>query len=224
MSRYTIELRRLIDVYGRDTVKSWFNDWKFSDYLDADQIQIIEERGIWDTDRLLNMILDEYYMREIGFETPDYFARRAKVAMRQIMEEKAPLIWTAALKYDPLVNVDFTVTTHQTDSGEGTSQSNTSTNGSGLTINSDTPQSQINKQEILQGKYASSTQANESTTSANDSTTNNTSGTMDSTVTTRGNSGVSATAQRMIQQTREVIVMIMRDIIDDLSSLFISIY
>lgn len=224
MSKYTIELRRLIDVYGRDTVKAWFNDWNFSDYLDADQVQTIEERGIWNTDRLLNMILDEYYMREIGFETPSYFARRAKIAMRQIMEEKAPLIWTAAIKYDPLVNVDYTVTTHQTDSGEGTSQSNSSTNGSGLTINSDTPQGQINKQEILQGKYASSTQANESTTSANDSTTNNTSGTMDSTVTTRGNSGVSATAQRMIQQTREVIVMIMRDIIDDLSTLFISIY
>lgn len=232
MSRYTVELRRLVDVYGRETVKSWFNDWKFSDYLDDEQIKTIEDRGIWSTDRLLEMIIDEYYMREIGFETPDYFARRAKVAMRQIMEEKAPLIWTAAIKFDPLVNVDFTETYDSSfergDSSTGSSTSATTSDGSGLTVNSDTPQGQISKSAILAGNYASQTQANESETSAHDQTNTNAKTSADGTEhyakTTKGNSGVSATAQRMIEQTREIIVTIMRDICDDLQSLFLDLY
>lgn len=232
MSRYTVELRRVIDTYGRETVKGWFKEWNFSDYLRPDQIEQIDNAGIWNTDKLVDMILDEYYLREIGFETPDYFYRRAKVLMSQIMEEKSQLIWTASIKYDPLVNVDYTESYtgefERSDSSTGNSNSTSNNSGSGLTIQSDTPQGQISKQSILQGDYASSTSANETEAQITDqsSTTakSGSDGTDGYTKNIKGNSGVSATAQRMIQQSRDIIIKIMTDIVEELSPLFMSIY
>ena len=127
------------------------------------------------------------------------------------MEEKLPLIYSASIKYDPLVNVDFT----ETYSGKSSGASNSKSDG--INIHSDTPQSRVTKADILGGEYASSTDGNE----LNDSNTSN--GTEDYTKTMRGNSGVSATAQKMVQQYRENIIMIDRDIIKDLGKLFIGI-
>lgn len=60
------------------------------------------------------------------------------------MQEKLPLIYTTALEYDPLVNVDFTETFNRNAEGtanaKGTSNSNSNSNSSGLNISSDTPQ------------------------------------------------------------------------------------
>jgi hypothetical protein len=110
------------------------------------------------------------------------------------------------------VNVDFVE--EYTGQNAGNSQSNSN----GLTVQSDTPQGQISKANILAGKYASNTSAND----IDDTTT--TTGKESYTRRTKGNSGVSATAQKMVQQYRDNIIMIDRDIIRDLSSLFMSIY
>lgn len=211
MAKYSIELRELVETFGKDEIIKWFCDYELTDYLTADEIKIINTRGTWSKQKLAKKIIDHYYMREIGFETPGLFMQRAKVAMQEIMEEKLPLIYSACIKYDPLVNVDFTETYAGKNSGD--SQSNTS----GLNIHSDTPQSQVDKAQILQGKYASSTDGSETT----DKTTTN--GNDEYVKTMKGNSGVSATAQKMIQQYRENIIMIDRDIINDLSKLFIGI-
>lgn len=216
MARYTIELRNVIQIYGEETVKSWFEDYELSDYLTPDQIETITTSGVWNKHKLAQMILDHYYMYEIGFETPALFRHQAKVLIRELMEEKAPLIYSAAIKYDPLVNVDYTETFTQTTSNTG----NSTSNSSGLSVASDTPQGQISKEAILAGDYASSTGADETS----DSTNTSASGTQDYVRTTRGNSGVSATAQRMVQQYRENIIMINHDIIKDMRSLFMGIY
>lgn len=220
MARYTIELRNVIDLFGEDTVKSWFSDYNLSDYLSDEEIAVITSRGTWNKEKLAQLIIDHYYMYEIGYETPALFRHQAKVAMREIMEEKAPLIYSAAIAYDPLVNVDFTESFERSTTGSSNSASNS--NGSGLTVNSDTPQGQISKSDILNGSYASSTGANENTNSVTDNSTNQ--GTEQYTKTTRGNSGVSATAQKMIQQYRDNIIMINRDIIKDIETLFMGIY
>ena len=224
MSKYTAELRWVIACYGLDTVKSWFMDWELSDYLTADEIAVINERGTFSKKKLADMIIEAYYMREIGFETPDYFALRARGAMRAIMEEKAPLIYSSAIKYDPLVNVDFTETYEHTEHNSGTSKSTSTSNGTWLAINSDTPQGQINKDAILAGNYATTTQGSESDTSVNDDSTSTNDGTHNYTKKIKGNSGVSATAQRMVQQYRDNIIMINRDIVNDLNSLFMGVY
>lgn len=212
MAKYSIELRALIETFGRDEVKSWFTDYQLEDYLTPEEINVINERGTWTKDKLADLILDHYFICEIGFETPALFKHYANLAMREIMEEKAPLIYSAAIKYNPLVNVDFTETY------TGTSDDTSNSSGTGLNIDSDTPQGKINKAKILAGDYASSTSGSENTNRSN-STNNQT-----YTKTTVGNSGVSATAQKMIEQYRENIIMINRDIIKDLASLFMGIY
>lgn len=212
MAKYSIELRALIETFGRDEVKSWFTSYQLEDYLTPEEINVINERGTWTKEKLADLILDHYYICEIGFETPALFKHYANLAMREIMEEKAPLIYSAAIKYNPLVNVDFTETY------TGTSADTSNSSGTGLNIDSDTPQGKINKAKILAGDYASSTSGSENTNSSN-STNNQT-----YTKTTVGNSGVSATAQKMIEQYRENIIMINRDIVKDLASLFMGIY
>lgn len=212
MSKYTTELRKIIETRGEEEVLGWFMDYELTDYLTQDEINVIMERGTWSKERLAHKILDHYYMREIGFETVGLFRHQVKVAMQEIMEEKLPLIYSAAIQYDPLVNVDFT------EEYTGQNAGNSTSNSSGLTVQSDTPQGQINKTSILGGKYASSTSAND----IDDTTA--TTGSESYTKRTRGNSGISATAQKMVQQYRDNIIMIDRDIIRDLGSLFMSIY
>lgn len=217
MSKYTIELRNVCQLYGgREVVEEWFKDYELSNYLSPEEIQVIANKGIWSKDRLAEEIVDHYWMREIGFETPALFKHQVKVRMREIMEEKVPLIYSAAIKYDPLVNVDYTETFSQTTHNEGESASNSS----GLSVASDTPQGQISKSEILAGKYASSTGAD----STEDSTNTSADGTQEYTRTTKGNSGVSATAQKMVEQYRENIITINKDIIYDLATMFMGIY
>lgn len=204
MSKYTIEIRHICDLVTRDTVESWFKDYELSDYLTAEEIAVIEERGTWSKDKLAKKIVDFYFMREIGDETIGLFELHAKTRMNLIMESKLPLIYSAAIKYDPLVNVDFTETLNR----------NTNDSSNGLTINSDTPQGQINKNEILEGKFATNTQGGESTNASNESSTRH----------MKGNSGVSATAQKMVEQYRQNIRAIDYEIIKELNSLFMGLY
>lgn len=224
MAKYTIQLRNLIELVGEDTVKSWFTDYELSDYLTAEEIAVINERGTWTKEKLAQMIVDHYYIYEIGFETPALFKHQAKVAMREIMEEKAPLIYSAAIQYDPLVNVDYTESYDSQSNSQSQSNSTSKTGTSGLSVNSDTPQGQIDKKEILKGKYASSTGANETESNINDTSSNTGTGNESYVKRVKGNSGVSATAQKMVQQYRENIIMINRDIIKDIEALFMCIY
>lgn len=220
MAKYTMELRELISTFGKDEVKGWFSDYELSDFLTPDEIQVIEDRGTWNKDMLADRIIDHYFTREIGTDAIGQFILFAKDKMKEVMETYAPLIYSAAIKYDPLVNVDYTETYSGT-SGS-TSNSKSSSKGSGLTVNSDTPQGQISKNAILQGQYASSTGANETENSVNDTSTND--GTQDYEKKIKGNSGVSATAQKMIVQYRENIRALNTEIIYELEPLFMGLY
>ena len=227
MAKYSLELRALFEpirfnppLYTREQVESWFKDYNLTDYLTEEQISVIENNNIWSKDKLAKKIVDHYYMREIGFETPALFKHYAKVTMQEIMEKYLPLIYSANINYDPLVNVDYTETFNR--SADSTNTGTSTSNSSGLTVNSDTPQKQINKADILSGKYASSTGANE----LNDSTNSNSSGETNEEYTKRvkGNSGVSATAQKMVEQFRQNIIPIDKEIIDELKDLFMGLY
>lgn len=220
MAKYTMELRELISTFGKDEVKGWFSNYELSDFLTSDEIAVIENRGTWNKDQLAERIVNHYFTREIGTDAIGQFILFAKDKMREVMETYAPLIYSAAIKYDPLVNVDFTET--YTGTSGSTSNSKSSSTGSGLTVNSDTPQGQINKADILQGKFASSTGANETENSVNDTSTNN--GTQDYSKRVKGNSGVSATAQKMIVQYRENIRALNTEIIYELEPLFMGLY
>lgn len=216
MSKYTVELRNIVSTFGRDEVKKWFMDYELSDYLTDDEITTIVSRGTWSKEQLADRIIDHYFIREIAHETPSLFKHQIKVAMQEIMEEKLPLIYSASIKYDPMVNVDFT----ETFARDTTDKGNNSTTSSGLDVSSDTPQGQISKSEILQGRYATNTTANENTSED----TVNRSGTENYTRHQKGNSGVLTTAQALVKQYRENIRAINREIVDDLHELFMQIY
>ena len=228
MAKYTIEIRELISAFGEDEVKSWFSQYELSDYLTSEEIAVIAERGVWNKDRLNQRIIDHFYTREIGTDAIGQFRLFCKDKMREIMETYVPLIYSASIKFDPLVNVDYTETYagSSTSQNQGTSGSNSSSNASGLTINSDTPQQQISKSEILEGKYASSTSANESANNITDNTntSSNGSGTEDYTKRVKGNSGISATAQALIQQYRDYIRALDTEIVYQLEPLFMGLY
>ena len=216
MARYTMEIRELISTFGEDEVKGWFKDYELSDYLTPKEIQVIEDRGCWNKDQLADRIIDYYYTREIGSDAIGQFILFTKNKMREIMETYAPLIYSASIQYDPLVNVDYTESLNRATSGTSSSSSSSSDLG----INSDTPMGQINKNEILSGKYASSTVGNEGTSNGQGQS----EGTESYIKHIKGNSGVSATAQKMVELYRDNIRALNSEIIEDLEPLFISVF
>ena len=219
MSKYTMELRELFTpikfnppLYTREEVESFFKDYEISDYLTPEQIDVVENNGLWSKDKLARKIVDHYYMRELGQETIGLWKHYVKVTMQELMEEYLPLIYSSAISYDPLVNVDYTETFERTANNSG------SANSSGLGVASDTPQGRITKANILAGNYASSTSASENETeSSSDSE-------EEYTKRVKGNSGVSATAQKMVEQYRDNIRAIDREIIEKLEPLFMGLY
>ena len=231
MSKYTFELRELFEpikfnppIYSRSQVEDFFKDYELTDYLTTEQIDVINEAGIWSKDKLARKIVDHYYMRESGLETIGLFKHYAKVLMQELMEEYLPLIYSASIQYDPLVNVDYTETFNRTANNNGTSNSSSNNTSSGLIVGSNTPQGQISKEGILAGNYASSTSANENTANITDSTSTAGNVAENYSKKVKGNSGVSATAQKMVLQYRENIIAIDRKIIKELNILFMGLY
>lgn len=209
MAQYTLQLRELESLEGRENLKQWFMDYDLHDYLTQSQIDVIEQRGVWSKEKLADLIIDHYYMREIGLETPALFKQKLKVALKEIMEEKAPLLWSVSLDINPLN--DFEINNQSDTNGK------TSTSGSGnsLNIHSNTPQGQINKTDILNGTYASDTDGaeNQTRTDGNDETHN-----------TSKSWGHNKSEVLMLREYRQNIVMINREIVSDLAELFIGLY
>ena len=232
MAKYTIELRKVCDIYKREEVEKWFKSYELTDFLTPEQIEIITNANIWNKDKLAKKIVDHYFMREIGFETPALFSHYAKVTMQELMEEKLPLIYSSCIKYDPLINVDYTETFEReqegTASNNGESNSNSNSNSESLNINNSTPQTRITKQDLETGAYANNVAQSDNNSNINDKTTTKNDGSSKSNESykkqVKGNSGVSATAQKMIEQYRQNIIAIDRDIIQELNILFMGLY
>lgn len=224
MAKYTMELREIIDTFGEDEVKSWFMDYNLSDYLTADEIKVIEEKGVWSKEQLADRIITHFKMREIGCDSIGMFTLNCKDLMAEVMETYVPLIYSAAIKFDPLVNVDFTEEFDRSSNNRSSSNSSSRNAGSGLTVASDTPQGEISKDNILKGKYATSTNANETENSITDTSSNEGTGTENYTKRVKGNSGVSATAQALIQQYRDYVRALNTEIVYKLEPLFMGLY
>lgn len=244
MSKYTMELRRVCEIYGRDEVENWFKKYNLEDYLTEKQISVINQNNIWNKDKLAKKIVNHYFMREIGFETPYLFKHYAEVTMAEIMEEKLPLIFSNNIDYDPLVNVDFTETFERnikgnvksdgTSNSSGKSSSNSSSSSSNLSINNNTPQKRITKQDLENGLYASSVNQSDSNSNIKDETNtsngSNSNSNQDSSSketykrSQKGNSGALTTSQKLIEQFRDIIISVDKDIIEELNILFMGLY
>ena len=209
MAQYTLQLREIEAVEGRENLKKWFCDYDLKDYLTDSQIALIEEKGVWSKEKLAELIIDHYYLREIGLETPALFKLKLKVAMREIMEEKAPLIWSTSFNITPTDEFEI----NSTSDTQG--KTNTTGNGNSLNIHSVTPQGQINKTEILNGTYASDTDGSENQTNTKGS---------DESHNASKSWGRNRSQVMLLREYRENIIMINREIVEDLADLFIGIY
>jgi hypothetical protein len=218
MAKYTMELREVISSFGEDTVKGWFSDYELADFLTPEQIRVIEENGVWSKDQLAQRIMNHFYTRELGTDAIGQFILFAKDKMDELMETYAPIIYSASIKFNPIENVNMTET--YTGNVDSRSDSTSNSKGSGLNVESDTPQGQINKSDILTGKFASSTGASENENEIKDISQNATN--QDWTRKSQGNSGQLVT--RMLNDYRKIIRSINTEIVYELEPLFMGIY
>ena len=233
MSRYTIELRYLIEGNY---------DLGLKDYPIFDE----SYRG-----QLNNKIIQHYYFREIGFETEALFKNRLNQKMNEIMPYYNQMYESSKLKIDPLSTIDLeeVFSRKSKTTGEGTS----STSGTGNNTNnfnstdttdygkiskfSDIAQAQTTPNEILNDKYLTSATVDDgqdkntntgTNTSQTESTTSGTSTDKrnldeDTTLTRKGNNGT-ASESELLNMYRETFLNIDMMIIDDLDELFLGIW
>lgn len=211
----------------------------------------LDKYPIWEEDyrKILNdKILDHYRFREIGFETPALFKFMLNREMNEIMPRFNELYKTTILEYNPLNNVDYKIehtktvksenTGSSTSSGSTTSTGTTSANSEdhGKTVSIDTPQNAISIGEDVNNvshasnvglSKGSSTSNGSSTSSGTDTNTTTSSGVGDETETfiqhLVGNYGVMS-SQKLIGETRELIINIDMMIINELHELFMEVY
>lgn len=233
MAKYTVTLQELVkDYYSREEIENWFKDYKIEDYLTPIQIEQITKFNVWNKDNLARKIVDHYYVREIGFETPELFKHYAKVYMQEIMEAKLQKIYTLFLEYDPLSSVDYveeyTRQIEGNSNSQGASNSNSSNSASGLNINNDTPQTNITKQDLNTGAYASSINQSDTNSNIQDITQTNSSGNSTTiekyTHSMKGDNGVIVTNEYLIREYRENIIAVDKEVIDELNPLFMGLY
>lgn len=233
MSRYTIELRYLIEGNY---------DLGLKDYPIFDESY---------REQLNNKIIQHYYFREIGFETEALFKNRLNQKMNEIMPYYNQMYESSKLKIDPLSNIDLeeVFSRKSKTTGEGTS----STSGTGNNTNnfnstdttdygkiskfSDIAQAQTTPNEILNDKYLTSATVDDgqdkntntgTNTSQTESTTSGTSTDErnldeDTTLTRKGNNGT-ASESELLNMYRETFLNIDMMIIDDLDELFLGIW
>lgn len=233
MSRYTIELRYLIE----------------GNYdLELKNYPIFDESY---REQLNNKIIQHYYFREIGFETEALFKNRLNQKMNEIMPYYNQMYESSKLKIDPLSTIDLeeVFSRKSKTTGEGTS----STSGTGNNTNnfnstdttdygkiskfSDIAQAQTTPNEILNDKYLTSATVDDgqdkntntgTNTSQTESTTSGTSTDErnldeDTTLTRKGNNGT-ASESELLNMYRETFLNIDMMIIDDLDELFLGIW
>lgn len=218
MAKFTMELREIISTFGEEEVKSWFSQYSLDDYLTSNEIALINERGTFDKEVLASRIIEHYYTREIGTDAIGQFMLFVKDKMHEVMETYAHVIYSTALKFDPLATDEHTES--YVGSNDNVVNATTNSNGSSLNIQSDTPQGQISKEKILDGSYASSTSASESEDSSSNTSTSE--GKQNYSRKSTGRSGVSGS--QMIEDYRRSIRAIYTDIVYELEPLFMGIY
>lgn len=210
MSTYTIQIRNLVE-----------NNYPIFDFdypiFDEDYRKVLEQK-----------IINRYYFREIGLETPAQFKHFLKMRLNEIMPYYNQLYESVDVlkRLDPLQNVNTTETLSKnieqdvssTQSGESESESESTSKN----VFQDTPQSRL-------GDVNYATTINDDT--GNGSTTSNVSNTSESQANTMesyekkqiGSYGMRYPAE-VIMEWRKAFLNIDVQILDNLNDLFMGVY
>ena len=121
---------------------------------------------IWDEEYRLTLetkILKHFYLREIAHETVGLWRLRLDTYMNELMPVYNKMYAAVSQEFNPLFDVDIT-RTH-----DGTSTDSTNSSGNSVNKYSETPQGSI--QNVLDGKYLTTAQANDATSNSNGNST-----------------------------------------------------
>ena len=176
-------------------------------------------------------ILSHYRFREIGQETVGRWLFELETALSEIMPKYNQLFYSADQDFNPIYNVDYNkvMLRDKSNNDKGTTNASTTDSANGKSVNSLTPQNQlqISSTDIDSVDYADEASWNTSTgTSTSQGSTSNSGQENESIVeNTKGNFGV-VSAQDLIQKYRETILNIEQMIIHDprIEELFMLIY
>lgn len=176
-------------------------------------------------------ILSYYRFREIGFETVGRFLFELETALAEIMPKYNQLFYSADQDFNPIYNVDYNkvMLRDKSNKDNGTTSASSSDSANGKSVDSQTPQNQLNisAQNIDNVNYADNASWTASSNSSSTSGTSSTSGQENESIieNTKGNFGVTS-AQDLILKYRETILNIEQMIIHDprIEELFMLIY
>lgn len=206
----------------------------------------LKDYPIWNEEyreTLNKKIVDHYYLREIGQETPGLFIRYLNVKMNEIMPYYCKIYATTQYEYNPIYNADYTreheLKKDTTNNATGEVSSNSETSSTATTdantrgANVDTPQSVIDVKDIDSLTVASELNFNEtngtdtSRGTSKDSSNTKTNSTSEDIESYKehlqGNYGVKTT-QAMIQEERDITIDVDMMIIAELSELFMGLW
>ena len=166
-------------------------------------------------EELNKKIIDHYKYREIGFETPWRFVDELNIRMNEIMPYYNQLFQSLDVKYNMIHNVDYT----EDSNTKGKNDSATSSNGKVKNARLDTPQSQIQVEDIDDLTRATELGYGKNTGSGEAHGTNE--GEFHKHL--YGNYGMTS-SQTLIKQYRENAINIEMQIIGQLADLFMGVY
>ena len=200
MSKYTVTIRQLVETKF---------DLGLKDYpiFNENYREILNKK-----------IIDHYYFREIGFETAGRFKFEINRKMNEIMIYYNQLYKSEMYSFSPISNINVTNNYTSTDSRVSNSE-DVSTN-EGLNVDSTTPQSLINYDNIENNLYANNAEKiNSESTNKNKSDSTNRINNYNK---DEGYSGISGS--ELLNQYRSTFLNIDLEIINDLGDLFMNIY
>lgn len=164
MSEYTTQVRFICESYAGLQKSVGADDVNTIVALAAPKIFM--NFPIWDEGYRLTLetkILKHFYLREIAHETVGLWRLRLDTYMNELMPVYNKMYAAVSQEFNPLFDVDIT-RTH-----DGTSTDSTNSSGNSVNKYTETPQGSI--QNVLDGKYLTTAQANDATSNSNGNST-----------------------------------------------------
>ena len=207
-----------------DIVASGVDVWAFDYPVPAETVHYNGKTAKvpFDKQAFEQKILDHYRFRQIGQETVGRWLHYFRTRIQEIMPYYVQLYEFEAKWFnvdDPLESYNLVETFEESSHGSGTQSTSGSSENSGLTKYSDTPQGSVDN---LDSYMTNATQSTGSGSDSSETSTENTGGTSH-TLTRKGNIGVQPLGGE-VENIREAFINIDLMVINELKDLFLQVY
>lgn len=221
MATFTIELRDVIDLVGKNNVG-------LGDYpiFDEEYRKVLNER-----------IIDHYWYYEIAHETVDQFIRQMRTKMREEMPAYNKLYMSTLIDFDPLITQDIRTTNNA--SGKAASKGRTDATGSehadtssdtaskSRAVSSEMPQTRLAGDEDYATAATDSVSDNKTTGTSDGSSTQastNEAATDHSEASESRSVGYTGSGADLVQRYRDAVINVDMMVIDMLKPLFMGLW